>query len=1064
MYTVALSVVITLTMLLFVTQIVSAGLKPAERIRLQAANAGRFALPTDSKVDGAMPTTAANSDRSASGRYLGASTSSQGLGCTPGAVDFVRGLTIGCTHYDYQRNGSMNRMIATSEPTHFLSFTWMYQDNNSAFGGRSVKCEMFDPVSGVLGDGTGGVDIGGDVIPPNRSGFPSIDFAAVFGVADGRHVIAHHWTRFFTAERFNSYTFYNNNSPECDELGRITDTANTNAFLTGNATQVLWPRVAYTNDGNGTEVTHVLMATDRSDGDHDFIYARKVGTGGSGVWSPAMKFGSGGYLSHTITASRKSGSQKVLMAASMGRGDGTRLGAPVTRFNGFASGLRDNDLYYMESVDAGATWGPLTNVTQRPNGLPGGFAPDAKLDVLYDSFDNLHIVWAASAWDGCSGALNLRGRIFHYDAVSDNIRIVHDFNWEQTKCNGGDFNLNATNPQISECDGKLYVTFEQFNDIPNGLEDDCSERAITDPKGAANGDIYVTVSSNNGETWDIKRNLTSTYTPNCDTIFGGANPDCDSDVWHSATRYGIDITFDVFSSIADLSGNIGGYTGSNYLFVQYINDTDPGGAIRGEGAWTNSSVKVFRFGCVEPVGKPALASSKVAARMIKADAVVFPGTDSTFVWTLTNIGNLPATYSVTISSPSPIGNIAISGAPLTGNIPAGAGNSIDFNVTLNAGLAVPPPCVTSHASAVIIVSGNFDGSPMTFNVDYKIGHTFDIPGQSKFVDVSPGGQLDLAFATEAMNTGNANVVVWEWDDVTNSWILVAVWNWNNPLSSGYSPGNDNRTAVSNYSGRFEIVNVADTCHTVTCSACARLSGVSTSGSPPFRQVGTSPSNVEEFAGFSVGFLDSASGEFGDIMDTLIIVDSTNIPGFRLDDFPAELGNCNGVGRLGLLFPIDQDNIWWSDMVVRLRVASVSSPGDFTVLVAGATQDSVTIPITDTGIYIIPVGAVPTTSPGSVTLVAQAGLCFKFDFWGLLSVAQPSTGCCVTAGDFNHDGAFNIADVTAGIGRIFSGGAAPFCQDEADSDGSNAYNIADVTYGIARIFSGGPAPVCGTTGS
>lgn len=75
-----------------------------------------------------------------------------------------------------------------------------------------------------------------------------------------------------------------------------------------------------------------------------------------------------------------------------------------------------------------------------------------------------------------------------------------------------------------------------------------------------------------------------------------------------------------------------------------------------------------------------------------------------------------------------------------------------------------------------------------------------------------------------------------------------------------------------------------------------------------------------------------------------------------------------------------------------------------------------------------------------------------------------TGCCILAGDFNHDGTFNISDITAGIARIFAGGPAPACQDEADSNGDNAYNISDITYGIARIFAGGSAPVCGSTGS
>ncbi|MBN4056756.1 immune inhibitor A [bacterium AH-315-J21] len=75
-----------------------------------------------------------------------------------------------------------------------------------------------------------------------------------------------------------------------------------------------------------------------------------------------------------------------------------------------------------------------------------------------------------------------------------------------------------------------------------------------------------------------------------------------------------------------------------------------------------------------------------------------------------------------------------------------------------------------------------------------------------------------------------------------------------------------------------------------------------------------------------------------------------------------------------------------------------------------------------------------------------------------------TGCCDNPGDANHDGSFNIADVTFGITRIFGSGPAPFCQDEADANGDDAFNIADVTFGIARIFSSGPAPICGNTGT
>ncbi len=88
----------------------------------------------------------------------------------------------------------------------------------------------------------------------------------------------------------------------------------------------------------------------------------------------------------------------------------------------------------------------------------------------------------------------------------------------------------------------------------------------------------------------------------------------------------------------------------------------------------------------------------------------------------------------------------------------------------------------------------------------------------------------------------------------------------------------------------------------------------------------------------------------------------------------------------------------------------------------------------------------------------------FTYNPLLRPAFLETGCCALPGDANHNGAFTIGDITFGIARIFSGGPAPFCDDEADSNSSNNFSIADVTYGIAHIFSGGPAPVCGTTGN
>ncbi|MCH7878766.1 MAG: hypothetical protein IH914_05585, partial [candidate division Zixibacteria bacterium] len=101
------------------------------------------------------------------GMYLGAS-SAKVLGCVTGsAPDAVRGLTVGCTFHDLQKHGSMGRQIAVSLQIPHINFTWTNQDNNSFFGGRNVRFESWNSVTGMFGDGTGGVDILGGLIPPD---------------------------------------------------------------------------------------------------------------------------------------------------------------------------------------------------------------------------------------------------------------------------------------------------------------------------------------------------------------------------------------------------------------------------------------------------------------------------------------------------------------------------------------------------------------------------------------------------------------------------------------------------------------------------------------------------------------------------------------------------------------------------------------------------------------------------------------------------------------------------------------------------------------------------------
>ncbi len=92
--------------------------------------------------------------------------------------------------------------------------------------------------------------------------------------------------------------------------------------------------------------------------------------------------------------------------------------------------------------------------------------------------------------------------------------------------------------------------------------------------------------------------------------------------------------------------------------------------------------------------------------------------------------------------------------------------------------------------------------------------------------------------------------------------------------------------------------------------------------------------------------------------------------------------------------------------------------------------------------------------GEVGGYPDGGFCFE--------IANCNT--CDVAGDLNHDGKTNIADVSYGVQLIFAGGKAVPCPREGDPNGDGMLNIADVIFLLDYNFVGGaPAPVCGPWG-
>ncbi|MCA8963195.1 MAG: hypothetical protein KDC38_21885, partial [Planctomycetes bacterium] len=70
------------------------------------------------------------------------------------------------------------------------------------------------------------------------------------------------------------------------------------------------------------------------------------------------------------------------------------------------------------------------------------------------------------------------------------------------------------------------------------------------------------------------------------------------------------------------------------------------------------------------------------------------------------------------------------------------------------------------------------------------------------------------------------------------------------------------------------------------------------------------------------------------------------------------------------------------------------------------------------------------------------------------------------GDCNTDGAFDIADPVALLAVLFSGSAAPSCDDACDINDDGGIDISDAVYALSSLFIGGSTPAapfggCGT---
>ncbi|MEW5924958.1 MAG: hypothetical protein AB1746_13320, partial [Candidatus Zixiibacteriota bacterium] len=526
------------------------------------------------------------------------------------------GMTIGYTTFDIQSYGRMNRQVdwRGNQMVHFI---WMKQLNSELGGDRGTGYEAWDSDAGTLsfmGYG-GGCDIHPRLgIGQNYSGYVGLDVDT-----EGKVVIGNHhdegdgyastiWYDFSPAACF--FSPYRRRVPDSSmEYGLPPADVGTSSG------RMIWPQIEYQVWG-GDSVTHVFARQSIEPGTDPAIitYYRRTGSDTLGYWEyPPMVVDTTMVIGQCVTASRVSGKAALIWLAPPGNYPGDP--ESVTRDwedIDLGSSQRINDIYYMISTDLGANWQPKLNMTAYDSSR-GGYLAESDISVLIDSQDHLHALWPARVINsaGYSGSLGIYtnfygSRLLHWDELNNEIRTVREANWDITTevirdstCTGGPWNeMSLGKPMLSECDGKFYAVFVQFQNLYNGIYNDCSAARWSGagPSGTANAELYISVSDNGGFNWDYARNLTNTYTPFCDT--SGVPYECESDHYPSVSRFGMQNNGADFTGVPVVDPSGGGYGGDYFLDVLYVNDKYPGSVLEGKGCWTTNSVKWFRVPCV----------------------------------------------------------------------------------------------------------------------------------------------------------------------------------------------------------------------------------------------------------------------------------------------------------------------------------------------------------------------------------------------------------------------------------------------------------------------------------
>ncbi|RKX28771.1 MAG: hypothetical protein DRP47_03425, partial [Candidatus Zixiibacteriota bacterium] len=651
------------------------------------------------------------------------------------------GKIIGSTWLDMQHIGSMGRMIETrtdASNNTIVHIGWTYLWNSALVNSQYVAYgyNLTDQYFGNYGY-------------PSDDLYPT-GYVGISSTSDNRTIIGGQNVE--PSDGFIDSHFYWDIIPLSGLF--YNDDKVPRAFE-----EYIWPKFRWVEPPASDPILHVIAQTSEDVGDPQaIIYFRRVGTDSdpAAYWDAVatMVMDTVFDPSHDIAAT-DDGRVALVWTANLP----CSPGGPSS--TGDCDPPRyvqwDNDVWYMVSENYGSvgSWSAKTNITNyaATEGQQDSYRPYTDLSALMDNDDGeLHIVWAAAAWaadiyDGGSQSIG-PGRLFHWSEDCPYLRVVHAFDWEQTTCHAGAWNITASKLTISQCRGMHYVLFTQFNDIPGGIENDCADESSPGyPYGAANGDLWIVVSANGGITWDKARNITQSPSPGCDPDM--AYP-CENDHWASMSRYGTNIGNESDPNQAMLypGGDMTSHDGY-YLDIMWIHDHSAGSIIQGEGTWQNADVMWGRLACVEPAPAPIIMIRPIIG--VDWPEWTKHGCQYDVDITLENLGNANLTFSaINIIKYTELGTDWLDhDLPLT-DLPPGLNNTRDGHIYINKGGVINSPGTVVLLEGAIEFVTNAPSSPDLFPISLIVADTVSIPD----IDTINTTCLSLAVANN-LEMGNS---------------------------------------------------------------------------------------------------------------------------------------------------------------------------------------------------------------------------------------------------------------------------------------------------------------------